>query len=62
MKKYFTVFTFFLFFYSAAQPPELLVQLGHSDRVMCLDYSPDGKFIISGGNDNVVKLWEVAAA
>ncbi len=61
MKKYFTFFILFFFFFSAAQPPQLLVQLGHSDRVMCLDYSLDGKFIISGGNDNLIKLWEVGS-
>src|SRR5205085_5358336 len=49
----------FSFLYTSAQTPELLVQLGHSDRVTCLDYNKDGSYIISGGNDNVIKLWEI---
>lgn len=60
MKKYFSFFLVFIFTFAEAQTPELLVQLGHSDRVSCLDYSPDGTYIISGGNDHVLKLWQVA--
>ena len=40
--------------------PELLVQLGHADRVRCIDFSSDGKFLISGGSDQILKLWQIS--
>jgi WD40 repeat protein len=59
MKIYFFIIAF-AFFSADAQTPELLVQLGHSERVKCIDYNHDGSYLISGGNDNVIKLWQVA--
>jgi len=32
--------------------------MGHSDRVTSVDYSADGNYILTGGMDQVVKLWE----
>lgn len=43
-----------------AQSPELVVQLGHSDRVRCAALSRDGKFVVTGAEDNTLKLWDVA--
>ena len=60
MKIYFSFLIVFSVLHTTAQTPELLVQLGHSDRVKCLDYSKDGDYIISGGDDDVIKLWQVA--
>jgi WD40 repeat protein len=31
---------------------------GHSDVVRCVDWSPDSKFLVTGGNDNTVKTWD----
>jgi len=45
----------------AAQKPELIVQSGHSDTVVDLAFSPDGKILASGGSDNIVKLWDVSS-
>ena len=33
--------------------------IGHTDDVWCVCFSPDGKYIASGSDDNTVKLWEV---
>ena len=33
---------------------------GHSDRVNSVSFSPDGKFILSGSDDQTVKLWNLA--
>lgn len=44
-----------------AQKAELIVQTGHSDTVFQIAFSPDGRYIASGGDDQKVKLWEVAS-
>ena len=31
---------------------------GHSDYVTSVAYSPDGKHIVSGSEDNTVKVWD----
>src|SRR5205085_5059317 len=33
---------------------------GHTDRVLALTFSGDGKCLASGGYDGIVRLWEVA--
>jgi len=34
-------------------------QLGHTDEINTITFSPDGKFILSGANDTTIKLWDV---
>jgi WD40 repeat protein len=31
---------------------------GHSDLVKAVAWSPDGRFLVTGGNDNTVKTWD----
>jgi WD40 repeat protein len=31
---------------------------GHSGWVLSVAYSPDGKHIVTGSNDNTVKVWD----
>lgn len=45
----------------AQDKPDIFVQLGHSSGVLATAFSPDGKFLISGGYDRFIKLWEVAS-
>jgi len=33
-------------------------QLGHSDKVSAIAYSPDGKHIVSGSYDKTIKIWD----
>ncbi|XP_046624301.1 periodic tryptophan protein 2 homolog [Neodiprion virginianus] len=35
-------------------------QQGHSTNMSCLSYSPDGQYIVTGGDDGKVKLWNAA--
>src|SRR6185369_12007740 len=39
---------------------ELFLQLGHSNSVWAVAFSPDGKTLASGSADNTLKLWDVA--
>ncbi len=32
----------------------------HSNSVFALDYSPDGKYLLSGGRDALLKIWDAA--
>ncbi|MDE7226925.1 MAG: caspase family protein [Treponemataceae bacterium] len=40
--------------------PELRFQLGHSDSVYSVAWSPDGKYIASGSGDKSIKIWDAA--
>ena len=35
---------------------------GHSRGVRTVAFSPDGKFIVSGSEDRLVKMWDAATA
>jgi periodic tryptophan protein 2 len=35
----------------------ILKQQGHHHEMSCLSYSQDGQFIVTGGSDSKVKLW-----
>ncbi|MHC9541208.1 MAG: caspase family protein [Vulcanimicrobiota bacterium] len=38
--------------------PELVLQDGHIFVVSSVSFSPDGRYLISGGQDTTIKLWE----
>ena len=42
-----------------AQKPELIVQTGHSNVINGLAFSPDGKLLLSFGDDETFKIWDV---
>ncbi|MDR3147660.1 MAG: hypothetical protein LBU00_04700 [Treponema sp.] len=42
----------------AAQSPELFLQMGHSNAINAVAYSPDGRRIATGSSDNIIKIWD----
>ncbi|MBA3017350.1 MAG: caspase family protein [Proteobacteria bacterium] len=44
----------------ADEKPEIFAQLGHSNIILSIAFSPDGKYLLSGSADNTIKLWDVA--
>jgi len=42
----------------SAQKPELVLPIGHIDKVYPAVFSPDGRFILTASRDHTAKLWE----
>jgi WD40 repeat protein/uncharacterized caspase-like protein len=39
--------------------PKLIVETGHTSAISSVAFLPNGKILVSGGADNMVKLWDV---
>ena len=56
------ILSFFLllnFTLYAEEPPELVLQAGHQGSINALAISPDGKWLISAGQDSTIKIWSL---
>jgi WD40 repeat protein len=38
--------------------PEIFVQLGHTSSINTVEFSQDGRYVLSGSDDDTIKLWE----
>jgi WD40 repeat protein len=43
---------------ATAQQPFFRLQIGHPESVVSMDFSPDGKSILSCSYDSAIKLWD----
>ena len=45
--------------YDASTYKKLMVLAGHTDSVLAVAFSPNGKLLVSGSSDKTLRLWEV---
>jgi WD40 repeat protein len=45
---------------SPSEKPELVLQTGHSQKAEAIAFSPDGRYLATGGVDQTIKIWDVA--
>jgi WD40 repeat protein len=53
------LFFTFLSLSLGAQQPNLVLPIGHTSIISSIQFSPDGKKVLSGDGDGVVKLWDI---
>lgn len=45
---------------AAGDKPELILQSGHTKSANAVAFSPDNRWLASGGKDDVIKIWDLA--
>lgn len=54
-----TILLFFAPNFLYTQKPEIFIQLGHTENISDIVYSPDGRFLASAGEDKKIIVWNV---
>lgn len=61
MKNCYFFFLLLAVFHTAlAQKPDVVLTTGHTDQVNCMDINAEGTILSTGGNDKLIKLWDMA--
>jgi WD40 repeat protein/uncharacterized caspase-like protein len=60
MKNKYALLFSFLISVCFAQKPDVVLTTGHTDQVNYIDLNHDGTILATGGNDKLIKLWDVA--
>jgi WD40 repeat protein/uncharacterized caspase-like protein len=45
---------------NSGDKPELILQSGHTKSANAVAFSPDNRWLASGGKDNLIKIWDLA--
>ena len=61
LKTLFFSFCILVQFSAFAQKPKLVIPVGHTLSVLSVAISPDEKYVLTGGEDNVAILWEATS-
>ena len=48
-----------IWIYNTQTGEELNLYMGHTDKVICVSFNPDGTTIASGSKDKTIRLWDV---
>ena len=59
---FFLTITLFFGFTLQGQELKLGFNNGHTHKISCSAFSPDGKYLVTGSYDYSLKVWEAAAA
>ena len=60
MKKLLALLVLFTLQVIPQTKPELILPVSHKDKIQTVEFSPDGKLILSACWDNTAKLWDVS--
>lgn len=64
--KFYTLISFLTFFYfytsqlTAQTNPEVVVTQGHINHILDIDYSKNGRFLVTGSQDRSAKVWDLS--